>query len=130
MICEYSIEPRTPKEALQSPHKDKWIKSMGEEYQQHIKYDTFDIVDTLPPNTRVLPTKWVYKLKRNEDGEITRFKSRWVAVGTRQIHGIHYDDTYAAVIRLKTSRAIIAYAVQKGLGIYQARDVFSRITAA
>jgi Reverse transcriptase (RNA-dependent DNA polymerase) len=52
---------------------------------------------------RVLPGKWVLKIKRNGD-----FKARWVVGGYRQRLGIDYTDVYAAVVKSMLIRLLLA----------------------
>jgi len=73
-----------------------------------------------PKSGRILPTKWVFSIKRDENNKIVRFKARWVAKGFLQKEGIDYEETYAAVMRIQTSRAIMAYAIKRDLPLYHA----------
>ena len=41
--------------------------------------------------------KWVYKVKRDVEGNIARFKARRVVQGYLQQYGIYFNQTYAAV---------------------------------
>jgi hypothetical protein len=52
---------------------------------------------------RVLPGKWVLKIKRNGD-----FKARWVVRGHRQRQGIDYTKVYAAVVKSMSIRVLLA----------------------
>lgn len=72
-----------------------------------------------PENTNVISSKWVYKLKRDANGEISRFKARLVARGFTQVFGTDYLDTYAPVTRLETIRLLFALAVENDWEIRQ-----------
>lgn len=51
---------------------------MTEELDQLYKNDTWKLVprDEIEPGHRPLGRKWVYKVKRDVDGNIARFKAR------------------------------------------------------
>ena len=46
--------------------------------------------------------------KRGEDGKITRFKARFVAMGFTQKFGVDYEETFAAVVISKSFRMMMA----------------------
>ena len=52
----------------------------------------------------VIGCKWVFKIKRNANGEIEKYKAQLVAKGYLQIQGVDYDETYAPVARLASLR--------------------------
>lgn len=58
-------------------------------------------------------TKWVFKLKRYQNGRVERFKARIVARGFEQRAGIDFKKTFAAVASLEFIRAVIAIAANK-----------------
>jgi hypothetical protein len=69
-----TIEPNSFEEA----RKDEfWNKVMDEELDKIKKNDTWELVP-IPKNKNVIGTKWVFKNKLNEYGQITRNKSRLV----------------------------------------------------
>ena len=78
-----SIEPRSLDEALNGPNASKWKNAADDEYQSLLKNDTWELVD-LPPGKNVIGCKWVFKLKKNADGSISRYKARLVAQGYSQ----------------------------------------------
>ena len=45
-----------------------------------MKNGTWELVD-LPRGTKAIGPKWVFKLKRNEDGSINKYKARLVGRG-------------------------------------------------
>ncbi|KAJ8127933.1 hypothetical protein O1611_g5703 [Lasiodiplodia mahajangana] len=105
-------EPRTYKEALQSPHAEDWLKGMNDEIQSIIDNQSWDIIDD-PGGLNILSGKWVYKIKLGLNNEVLRYKARWVARGFEQTHGIDFQETFASVIRQKTYRTLFALAARE-----------------
>jgi hypothetical protein len=66
----------------------------------------------VPPPTgcKLVDSKWVIMLKRNLDGNIARYKAMLVARGFTQEHGVDYDETFAAIVKVTTLRVIMAMA--------------------
>ena len=58
----------------------------------------------------VIGTKWVFRNKMDESGNIVRNKARLVAKGCNQEEGIDFDETYAPVASLEAVRLLLAYA--------------------
>ena len=71
------IEPRTISEALQD---DDWYNAMKEEIEQFEKNKTWTLVPRLAYKN-VIGTKWVFRNKLDENGEITRNKKILVCKG-------------------------------------------------
>ncbi|GJS68334.1 retrovirus-related pol polyprotein from transposon TNT 1-94 [Tanacetum coccineum] len=67
----------------------------------------------------IIGTQWVYRNKLDENGVVTRNKSRIVAQGYNQQEGIDYDKTYAPVVRLESIRILLAYACALDFKLYQ-----------
>ena len=64
-----------------------------------------------PPHKNLVGYKWVYKLKFNSDGSVSRYKARLVAKGFHQQPGLDYLETFSLVVKPTTVRLIIALAV-------------------
>ena len=71
------FEPKRVEEALQD---ENWVESMHEELNQFVRNDVWELAPR-PENVHAIGTKWIFKNKTNEDGEIIRNKSRLVAQG-------------------------------------------------
>lgn len=57
-----------------------WMKAMQQEIDAIEKNNTWKLVE-LPPGHKPIGLKWVYKLKRDTNGEIIKHKARLVAKG-------------------------------------------------
>nr|GEX65143.1 retrotransposon protein, putative, Ty1-copia subclass [Tanacetum cinerariifolium] len=60
----------------------EWVHAMKEEYDALMKNETRFLVPRAS-NTNVVDGKWVYRLKRDKNGAITRNKARFVTKGFR-----------------------------------------------
>jgi len=109
------IEPTTVDEALSN---DGWILAMQEELNQFQRNDVWDLVPK-PPQKNIIGTKWVFRNKLNEQGEVTRNKARLVAQGYSQQEDIDYTETFALVAGLEAIRLLLSYAVNHGIILYQ-----------
>ena len=76
-----------------------------------------DVIDIkkLPKNIKIIGSKWVYKIKTDENGQIVRFKARLVARGDKQTEGVDYNETFAPVLRAESLRYLISYAFENNL---------------
>ena len=67
-------EPKIVKDALEDVD---WSKAIEEEIEQIDKNKTWSLVPR-PEDKNVIGTKWVYRNKLDENGEVTRNKERLV----------------------------------------------------
>ena len=72
-----------------------------------------------PKDKNVIRTKWVFKNKMNEDGQVVRNKARLVCKGYAQVEGVDYEETFAPVARLEAIRMFLAFASYKKLRVYK-----------
>ena len=66
-----------------------------------------------------LSGKWVYELKKDVNGNITRFKARLVVKGYLQQYGVDFDQNFASVVKPMAFRLIFALAAYHDLDIEQ-----------
>lgn len=111
-------EPMTYKQAIHGPNADKWAKAIDEELQSLEKNDTWELVPR-PTDAKILPSRWIFKLKKDEQGNIARYKARFVVKGYVQEQGIDYDETFAPVVKATSIRTLLALAVNKNLHLHQ-----------
>jgi hypothetical protein len=110
-----TFEPKDIGHAL-SDHN--WFNSMHEELENFERNQVWDLVDP-PPGCKLIRTKWVWKNKEGEKGEVVRNKSRLVAQGFSQKEGIDYEETFAPVARFEAIRILLAFSMSKGFKFHQ-----------
>jgi surface antigen len=110
-----TFEPKDIKHAL-SDHN--WVNLVHEELENFERNQVWELVDP-PLRSKPVGTKWVWKNKEGEKGEVVRKKSRLVAQGYSQKEGIDYEETFALVARLEVIRILLAFCVAKGFKLYQ-----------
>ncbi|UYV63360.1 hypothetical protein LAZ67_2003844, partial [Cordylochernes scorpioides] len=112
------LEPKTYKEAMDSPNAQFWKEAMNEEMNSLTENDVYECT-TLLPGQNPIDCKWVLKTKLNSKGEITRYKARPVAKGFVQKKGIDYEETFSPVARHDTIRTLLAIAANEDLKLVQ-----------
>ena len=66
-----------PRNFAYSNIDEQWVKAMEEELDQIEKNETWELVPR-QGNKNVIDTKWVFRNKMNEDGQVIRNKARLV----------------------------------------------------
>jgi hypothetical protein len=92
-------------------------KAMDEEMVAFDANRTWD--QPLPEGEKAIGCKWVYKMKHNSNGSISRYKARLVAKGYAQTHGIDYEETFALVAKMATVRVMIVVDALRGWVLHQ-----------
>lgn len=111
-------DPQTHQEALQSEKSDMWHQAMNEEYQSLLNNNTWTLVN-LPTGRKVIPCKWIFKTKTDENGQVMRYKARLVVKGYKQIQGVDYNEIYAPVVRYSSIRYLLGLTAKYQLKIHQ-----------
>jgi hypothetical protein len=109
------VEPTCFEQVVGNP---KWDNAMDEEMAALDANATWELV-TLLKDKKAIGCKWVYKVKHNVDGSVSKYKARLVAKGYAQTYGIDYEETYNPVAKMTTVRAIIVMAATKGWSLHQ-----------
>jgi hypothetical protein len=91
---------------------------MHEELVNFERNQVWTIVDP-PRDVNVIETKWVFKNKQGEDGEVVSNKARLVAQGYSQVEGLDFGESFALIAHLEAFRILLAFVASKGFKLYQ-----------
>ena len=91
---------------------------MHDELLQFQRNDVWTFVPR-PEGEHIIGTKWIFRNKTNEEGNVIRNKARLVAQGYSQMEGVDYDERFASVARMESIRILLALACQLKFKLYQ-----------
>ena len=103
------MDPLTLDEARNRSDWPKWDQAIQTELGALEKAGTWRVVER-PKDRNVVNCKWVFRMKKNSNGQIEKYKARLVAKGFTQVEGVDYFETFAPVAKLASIWSILAIA--------------------
>uniref|UniRef100_A0A8I6Y7V3 Integrase catalytic domain-containing protein n=1 Tax=Hordeum vulgare subsp. vulgare TaxID=112509 RepID=A0A8I6Y7V3_HORVV len=113
----HMVTGEEPTSFEEAEHEDCWRQAMLDELQSINDNNTWTLT-TLPPDHRAIGLKWVYKLKKDENGNVVKHKACLVAKGYVQRAGVDFEEVFAPVARLESVRLILALAAHQGWRVH------------
>ncbi|CAA7258863.1 unnamed protein product [Cyclocybe aegerita] len=106
---EFADDPKDWHEAQSSPHASQWEAAYHDELKSLKDRGVYTLVprQSVPTGTKVRKCRPIFKIKRNEDGQIDRFKVRVVFKGFEQIYGKDYTSTTSPTARMESWRILL-----------------------
>jgi hypothetical protein len=117
-----SQEPSNYKQAIACSDAPKWSDAMKDELKILMDQGVWEVVPT-PANHNIVGSRWVFKIKRDAAGNISRYKARLVAQGFSQQPGTDFDEIFAPVVRYDSLRLLIALSISLGWPIPDQLDI-------
>ncbi|TYK14839.1 reverse transcriptase [Cucumis melo var. makuwa] len=111
-------DPVSFSQAIKGDNSTKWLDAMKEELKSMNDNKVWDLVKLLKESKRV-GCKWVFKIKRDSNGNIERHKARLVAKGYTQKDGIDYKETFSPVSKKDSLIIIMALVAHYDLELHQ-----------
>lgn len=111
-------EPQNYQEAVNSSEGPQWKEAIESEIDSILQNYTWELVN-LPPRSKPLGYKWIFKRKMKANGSIEKYKARLVIKGYKQRECLDYFDTYSPVTRITSIRMILAIAALRNLEVDQ-----------
>ncbi|RVW75445.1 Retrovirus-related Pol polyprotein from transposon TNT 1-94 [Vitis vinifera] len=111
-------DPINFQQAMKSSNSQKWIEAMNEEYKSMQDNKVWELVP-LPVGTKPIGCKWIFKTKRESNGNVERYKAHLVAKGFTQKEGIDFKETFSPVSTKDSFRIIMALVAHYDLELHQ-----------
>ncbi|GJT90783.1 retrotransposon protein, putative, ty1-copia subclass [Tanacetum coccineum] len=100
------VKPTGYRAALLDPDYDKWLEAINAEMQSMKDNQVWNLVD-LPPDCKIVGSKWIFKKTIDMDGNIHTYKARLIAKCFTQTYG-GYEETFSPIADIKAIRILIA----------------------
>jgi len=110
--------PANEKEARARPEWPLWKQAIKEEVAAHKDHGTWSKTKGNNKNHKAIKTRFVFDIKHDAEGKLTRYKAGLVAQGFNQVPGRDFDETWAPVPNAATTRALFAVSAAMGWEIH------------
>ncbi len=111
VILQVEKDPHSVSEALRAPSKAEWCKSLQAEYN-NLERNYVWTLEKRQPGMRTIKSKWAFTIKWGSNGKIVHYRARLVALVNLQRPGIDFMETYSPVVKMRTTRTLMALAVE------------------
>ena len=91
---------------------------MHDELLQFQRNDVWILVPK-PESEHIISTKWIFRNKIDEEGNVIGKKAHLVTQGYSQMEGIDYDETFSPVARMESIKILLALACHLKFKLYQ-----------
>ena len=88
----------TYKEARSWSDWPEWQKAIKVELNTLKNAGTWEVIER-PPNINIVDSKWVFRVKKDANGSISKWKAQLVAHGFMQVYSVDYFETFAPVAK-------------------------------
>ncbi|GAA5967612.1 hypothetical protein JCM8115_007001 [Rhodotorula mucilaginosa] len=116
-------DPRNHREAMRDTDSERWRLGEHDEFTSlQNEYNVFHPVDRseVPPDARFLGAHFVYRRKKDQNGQVTGHKVRLVAQGFTQRPNVDFREMFAPVVKFTSIRVLLALAARHRLHVHQA----------
>jgi len=117
-VCPEIIVPRTYAQAVDPGNEfhTEWRFAAERELQSLTDNRTWNLV-SMPLDKRVIGSLWIFKLKRDSNGKVIKFKARVCARGDHQTYEVDYHEICVPALRYTTLRVLLSLACSLDLEI-------------
>lgn len=110
----FQDDPQSYKQAMASPFAAEWRRAIDEELDTLVKMGTWDAAPKITRDSKPIGSRLVFKTKYGPGRVVLRRKARLVAKGYTQKAGVDFDDTFAPVARMVSTKLLCALAALSG----------------
>jgi len=86
---------------------DHWIDAINE-LEAYKRNNIWSLVP-FPTDRKIINSKWVFKIKRDESGRIFKYKACLCAKSCSQQEGVDYSEIFFPVVKYNSIRILLLY---------------------
>ena len=111
----------TIKQALAESYKTQYKKTLDDEMKAHKKNKTYKRMRlfNLFSETKILISKVIFRVKRDLQSAIRKFKARWCVKDFEQQFDVNFNETYASIVKTMSYKALFAFVAHENLNCEQ-----------
>ena len=106
------------KSAIRGPDADRWRAARDKEISGLTQKNCW-VIAKVPSNTPIVGSRYICKVKIDDEGNVDKYKVRLVAQGFSQVEGVNYYETYSPVVKMPTIRIFFAIVAINDLLCHQ-----------
>ena len=115
-LSQLAIDRLLPKKVDESLQNRNWFEAMKNEYDTLVENNVWSLVKS---DENPVGSRWHFALKFGPDGDICRYKARFVAKSFSQVFGKNFYETYSPTTRLSTIRILMSLAISNDYQLKQ-----------
>ncbi len=108
-----------PKSWKQAINIHEWEMAMVSEIKELQNKKAWEVVPK-PTDKKVLPGVWNFRVKKDERGNLVKYKARWCVDGSREGFSRPPENVFSPVAELPTVRSLLVIAAQQDQVVLQA----------
>lgn len=115
-------DPQSFDEAMARSDAAKWVEAIKDELKSITELEVWSLVPRSIPKSegrKILKGRFVFHLKRDENGVIVRWKVRFVVKGFAAVKDVDYKKTTSPTMRLESYHVVVHVAAAMGWAIHQ-----------
>ena len=114
-LVEIPVSFRT---AMQGSKSKEWFAAMQAEVSSLKANGTWKQMHA-PAGRKTVKSRWHFRVKTDQNGDVKKYKARLVAKGFTQVKGIDYKETFAPTAKMKSVRTMVTVAAKRKWKIHQ-----------
>jgi hypothetical protein len=93
----------------------KWKKIMRAKFNSLVKNQIWDLIKRFSQN--VIIERWTFRLKRDQDDNLQRYKVRWVTHNFKQRHEVDFDEIFVSILKFISYKTFMTINIIRELQI-------------
>ena len=105
-------EANTHKQAISRPDWPKWKEVIQAEYVPMMENETWELT-AIPDHRQVITDRWCFRLKKDWDSHILKYKARRVANSFKQEKYIDFVENFAAMVKSRSYKCLFGISMKR-----------------
>lgn len=104
--------PKGYHDAITCAHSRYWLEAIAKETAGLMALNTWTpvLASSMPLGSNLMHCHFVFALKRNSDGTVSKWKARLTANGDTQVPNVDYSRIFSSVVKTQTIRLVLIIA--------------------